>query len=1005
MTDPTQPDNEFTRPSKRVSGSDSDETRPIRLPGDPENTSYSPPPQKKQPPQRPVAGPTRVQRSAPPPQRPYQPPQPTYQARPPTVVNPRPAAAPPPPPRRGGWWRWLVRSLAVLSVLVILLGVLGLAAGVLGYFYIAAQLPSADELRSRSVQFATTQILDRDGNLLWEIIDPTGGRRTTVTLDQISPDLIHATIATEDRFFYVNVGVDPIAITRALYYNLSEGEIVSGASTITQQLARNVLLTQDERTEQSLTRKIKEAVLAVEINRRYTKEQILEIYLNQIYYGNLAYGIEAASQTYFGKSAKDLTLAEASLLAGLPQSPATHDPYVNPDGAKRRQTDVLRLMVEAGYISPAQAEAAKLTDLPLHPLGAAFVAPHFVTYVRQELEKIVPPEYIYQAGLRVQTTLNPRLQAIAEEEVTRQVNALAGRNVSNGALVALDVETGQVLAMVGSKDFRDEAIDGQVNMAVSPRQPGSTMKPLTYLAAFEQLGYTPSTLLLDVPVQYPDGAGGVYVPQNYDGKFHGPVLLRAALANSYNIPVIKTLEALGVDSLKQMAARLGITTLTENYYGLSLTLGSGEVPLIEMTDAFGAIATGGTLVPPTAILSITDSYGRVIEPLRPQARRVLNPAHAYLMTNILADNAARTPAFGPNSDLKLSRPAAAKTGTTNDYRDNWTIGYTPDIVTGVWVGNTDRSPMIEVSGLTGAGPIWHNFMERAHEGLPVRDFSRPDSIIELEVCADSGTIPSAVCPQRRTEIFFRDQPPLGPEHDIHQLIDIDRNTGLRANEFCRSNVEQRYYQVYPPDGRQWAIEHGIEQPPEEYCPSSNIVARISSPQDGSTVRGVAALEGSATAANFSHYQIELGVGTGPQAFVVIQPPVNQIIEQGVLGAFDTTQLENGPYTIRLVVFDQSGGATENRVRVLVDNPPAPPTSSPTETGTPTPAPASPTPTSTPMPTTEPTATPTETPTETPTTEPSATPTETPTATGTSPAVAPSATAPADAVSSPVAETQ
>jgi len=887
--------------------------------------------------------------------------------------------------------------VSLLIVAGLLLGVLALAGSVIGYFWIAAQLPSADELRARSSHFATTQILDRDGNLLWEIIDPTGGRRTTVPLSQISPQLVQATIATEDRFFYVNVGVDPIAVARAVYYNVSEGEIVSGASTITQQLARNVLLSQNERTEQSLTRKIKEAVLAVEISRRYTKEQILEIYLNQIYYGNLAYGIEAAAQTYFGKSAADLTLPEAALLAGLPQSPAVHDPYVNPEGAKKRQADVLNLMVEAGYISPAQAEAAKLADLPLRPLGSAFEAPHFVTFVRQELEQIVPPEYIYQAGLRVQTTLDPRLQAIAEEEVRNQVNALAGRNVTNGALTALDVESGQILAMVGSKDFRDETIDGQVNMAVSPRQPGSTMKPLTYLAAFEQLGYTPSTLLMDTPVEYPDGAGGVYKPRNYDDKFHGPVLLREALANSYNIPPIKTLEALGIESLKEMAARLGITTLTRNDYGLSLTLGSGEVPLLEMTGAFQAMANGGVRVPPTAILSIHDSFGRAIDPIRHQPQRVLRPEHAYLITNILADNEARALSFGPNSALNLSRPGAAKTGTTNDFRDNWTIGYTPDIVTGVWVGNSDHSPMIDVSGLTGAGPIWHNFMERAHEGLPVRDFNRPDSIIELEVCADSGTIPSDVCPARKKEVFFRDQPPLGPEHDIHQLIDIDLNSGLRANEFCRANVEQRYYQVFPPDGREWAEQHGIPQPPDEYCPSTNIVAKITNPLDGSTVRGVLSLEGSAAAANFSHYQVELGVGTGPQAFVVIQDPVHQIVEQGTLGVFDSTQLENGPYTIRLLVVDQSGGAFENRVRVLVDNAPTPtasptvtPTLQPTGTSTPTPA-ATPTATATvatPTLVLTPTATSTLTPTltlEPPTSTPTATlpaelPTGTPTAT-------------------------
>lgn len=1018
-TDPGQ-----SRSTDSTSSSNDDLTRPIRPPNDPDRTILSPhqkpgssptratPPSDTEPTRpvrrtkpgregRPGPLPTRKagyqeQRATPGeeqtfrgrrptafgrhhPQKPTPPSPPVQPARP--LAYQKTVIASPQPPAQSGlsWRRWFVRGLATLSFLILVLSVLILSSGVIAYFWIASQLPSAEELQSRRFQFATTQILDREGNLLWEVIDPTGGRRTRVRLDEISPDLINATVATEDRFFYSNVGVDPIAIVRAVYYNVTEGQIVSGGSTITQQLARNVLLTPEERTEQSLSRKVKEAVLAVEINRRYRKDQILEIYLNQIYYGNLAYGIEAAAQTYFGKSARELTLPEAAMLAGLPQSPAAHDPYVNPQGAKARQAVVLDLMVEAQYITAAQAEAAKAANLEFRELSAIFAAPHFVNYVRQQLESIVPPDLIYQEpGLRVKTTLNPRLQAIAEEEVRKQVDALAGRHVTNGALVAIDVSTGQILAMVGSKDFKDETIDGQVNIATSLRQPGSSIKPLTYLAAFELLNWTPSTLIMDVPVEYSDGAGGVYRPKNYDDKFHGPVSVRVALANSYNIPAVKTLERIGVDALKEMAARLGITTLTRNDYGLALTLGSGEVPLIELTNAYQAIANGGILVPPTSILEITDGFGRPIQPPQVQPRRVLREEHAYLMTHILSDNEARTPTFGPNSALRLSRPAAAKTGTTNDYRDNWTIGYTPDIVAGVWVGNTDNTPMNNVSGLAGAGPIWHNFMERAHEGLPIRDFTRPPGIIELEVCADSGTLPSLACPERRKEIFFKDQPPLGPEYDIHQLIKIDLNTGLRANEFCQVNTEERYYRVYPPDGREWAISQGFEQPPDEYCPSTNIVASITNPQDGSTARGVITLEGSAVAANFSHYQVELGVGTNPQALVLIHGPVDRLIEQGVLGVFDTTKVENGPYTLRLVVFDKTGGASEARTRVLVDNPPATATASPSPTATELPATPTHTPTLTPTAVITSTSTP-----ELPTSTPTSLPVELPTATLTS----------------------
>ena len=814
-----------------------------------------------------------------------------------------------------GWYRFSILFIGLVGLSGLLLIV-----GVVAYTWTAVQLPSANELRSRSLQFATTQILDREGNLLWEIIDPTGGRRTNVPLDQISPALIEATLATEDRFFYLNVGVDPIAISRAIYDNLTEKQIVSGASTITQQLARNVFLSPEERTEKSFSRKVKEAVLAVEINRRYSKDQILEIYFNQIYYGNLAYGIEAAAQTYFGKSAADLTLPEASLLAGLPQSPALHDPYTNLAGAKARQAVVLNLMVEASYITPAEAEAAAAEPLAFNELNFALKAPHFVSYVRRELERIVPAATIYQAGLRVTTTLDPRLQDIAEAAVQAQVAALANRHVTDGALMALDVPTGQIVAFVGSPDFRDSNIDGQVDMVTSLRQPGSTIKPLTYLAAFETLSWTPSTLLMDVPIEYPDSRGNIYRPTNADQQFHGPVSVRTALANSYNIPALKTIDQVGVERLKAMAARLGITTLTNDDYGLSLTLGSGEVSLLEMSGAYQALANQGQLIPPTVILKITDNFGREIEPAQPLPRPVVRPEHAYLITDILADNEARTPSVGPNSDLRLSRPAAAKTGTTNDFRDNWTIGYTPDLVAGVWVGNADNSPMLDVGGVRGAAPIWHTFMAQAHQGRPVHNFVRPDTIIEMAVCADSGTLPSEVCPKTRSEIFFEAQPPLGPEHDMHQLVEVDFNSGLLVNAFCRGNVGKRYFQIFPPDGREWALAQGIEQPPTKECPSTNMIARITDPVDSSAVRGTIFLEGVAIASKFSHYQLELGVGTEPASFIVIQNPVYELKDNKLLGAFDTRQIENGSYTLRLVVFDQMGGFTDTRTRVLVDNP-------------------------------------------------------------------------------------
>ncbi|MGQ9785832.1 MAG: penicillin-binding protein 1C, partial [Anaerolineae bacterium] len=818
------------------------------------------------------------------------------------------------------FWRlfaWVMLGWGMLFTMLLMLGLFS-------YLYVAAQLPHPEELERRSFRFASSQIYDREGGLLWELMDPHGGRRTWVPLQRISRYAIAATIATEDRFFYANVGVDPIAVIRALYYALSEGEVVSGGSTITQQLVRNVLLSPEERVQKTFRRKLREAVLAIEVARRYPKDKILEIYLNQVYYGNLAYGIEAAAQTYFGKSAAELNLAEAALLAGLPQAPATYDPIVYPERAKKRQQIVLGLMVEAGYVTPAQALAAYQQYLEYTPPPVQLRAPHFVIYVRQLLESRYGADALYhEPGLKVMTTLDPRIQAIAEEEVARQVAALRNKDVSNGAAVVLDVKTGEILALVGSPDFNDEHAAGQVNMALQPRQPGSAIKPLTYLAAFER-GWTPATLIMDVPVEYPDGSGGTYRPTNYDGKFRGPVLVRAALANSLNIPAVRALEFVGVPALQEMARRLGITTLTRRDYGLALALGSGEVSLLELTGAYQVVANMGARVPPVAILRVTDGLGRLVEAYQPpQGEMVLRPEHAYLITHILADNEARTPLFGSHSPLRLSRPAAAKTGTTNDFRDSWTIGYTPEVVVGVWVGNADNRPARGLSGLVGAAPIWHAIMERVLADIPVHDFVRPRGVVEVEICADSGTIPSPDCPQRRHELFAHDQLPLGPEHDIHQRLRVDTraNCVVLDNRLSGEGIEERYYQVYPPEGRAWALEHGIEQPPHPCTPIERLgAAEIHWPGDGQLVEGIVAIQGVALAANFSHYVVEYGVGWSPETFIPLGVPQTQPVEGGVLTNWDTRPYPNGPYTLRVVVFDRDGGRYEGRAMVVLNNP-------------------------------------------------------------------------------------
>jgi len=849
----------------------------------------------------------------------------------------------------------------IVSLLIVIVFAVGFAAVVTGYALIAAQLPSPDELMTRQTDFVSSKIYDRDGNPLYEVVDPQGGRRTYVPLSRVSPYLIQATIATEDADFYIHPGFNPIAVLKAAYRNLRSGEIVSGASTITQQLARNLFLSPEERVQQSFWRKIKEVVLAAELTRRYPRDTILEIYLNENNYGNLAYGVEAAAETYFDVSAANLTLGQASFLAGLPQSPTMYDVFAGGlDRALARQGDVLRLMVEQGYISQAEAAAAaaEIATYEFTPPVATEVipAPHFVTYVRQVMEATYGPESLYRGdGYRIYTTLDPELQALAEEVVAEGVANLADYHVTNGALVAIEPSTGYIVAMVGSADFYDEEIDGQVNVALRERQPGSSIKPLTYIAAFEQ-DWTPATLIWDLETSFPDGANPPYVPENYDDRFHGPVLVRDALANSYNVAAVKALNFIGIPALKEMAARLGITTFTRDDYGLSLTLGGGEVRLLEITGAYAVFANGGTRLPPTPILRIEDSLGNMlVDNSQREGEQVVRPEHAYLITHILADRLARCPAFGCPNSLELSRPAAAKTGTTNDYRDAWTIGYTPDLAAGVWVGNADNSAMIDMPGSRGAAPIWHDFMEAALADRPVQNFVRPDGIVEMEICADSGTQPSEHCPRRKMELFAEDQPPLGPEHDWYQT----------CPEY---GWDQVVVVITDPQGREWAQSQGLPLAPPDFCTATGQDVRITFPAADSFVSGVVPVIGTVTLPDFAHYVVEYGVGDNPGGWGWISGPHLAQVRDGQLTEWDTTHLAPGVYTLRLTAWDTDGHKFEARTLCNVGGP----TDTPTPTLTDTPA-STPEPTATPTPTwtatPEPTWTPTPELTDTPTPEP------------------------------------
>jgi penicillin-binding protein 1C len=974
---------------------------------------------------------------------------PTWQARTPTdeptqpirpirsvPVTPPPPAAPPPmarqgpPPKpsrkRSGRWASIILTITFISVGLFFLALVG---AVLGYIVLAAQLPSPDELRAREPNFASSQIYDRDGRLLHEIIDPTAGKRTYVPLSQISRDLQWATVATEDRNFYAHSGFDPIALARAIYYALQEREIVSGASTITQQVARNILLP-DEASERTASRKIKEIILATELTRRYSKDDILEIYVNNNNYGNLAYGIDAAARTYFGTSAANLTLPQASFLAGLPQLPSVYDPFHGGrDAALKRHKVVLGLMVEAKFITQekAIAAAAEMDAYGFPPIYTDVIpAPHFVVYIRQQVEALLGPEALYTgSGLRIYTTLDRRLQQIAEEEVRNGVAALAERNVSNGALVAIEPATGHILAMVGSTDFYDDANDGQVNVTMRCRQPGSAIKPLTYLAALEK-GWTPATTIWDIPTSYTDTVGNVYQPVNYDGKFRGPVSLRTALANSLNVPAVKTLEYITVDGLLNMAERLGATSLvspqlecpdypyeTRPYFGLALTLGGGEMKPLDLTGAYATLANGGLYMPPTPILWVENTKSEVLLDNRlPQGKQVVAPELAYLISNILSDTKARCLVFACPNNLELpDRAVAAKTGTTNDNRDAWTVGYTPDLATGVWVGNNDNTPMDNVAGSSGAGPIWNAFMRRAHEGMPPKSFPRPAGVIEREVCVLSGTEPSQFCPEKRTEVFSVGHLPPGANQDWFQQVEIDGDSGLRANNFCRANVFTKVMvaldNVQDHGGRQWlqqwAAERGMEIAPKDFCTEGDKAPEVSitAPQNGAEVYGWIEIRGTVDLLDFDRYEITYGLGTNPGGWAWVSGPHQAIVRDGLLGAWQIPiEIEPGPYSVRIVAYNRRGAQFETRVNVNVLGPTPTPTPEATPTFTPT---LTPTATLTPLPSETPTiAPPTDTPVPSPTStpvpeiSPTPTPSATPIPTGDTPtptATPPSSTQP------------
>ncbi len=647
---------------------------------------------------------------------------------------------------------WVASILLGLMRLIMVLFTLTIIVVLGGVLYILRDLPSPTTLTGADHFAVSTQIFDRNNVLLYEIFGDEN--RIPIKISTLPPHVFQASIAIEDQNFYEHFGFDVQGMARALR-NTYQGQGLEGGSTITQQLVKNALLT----PERSLKRKFKEIALSIVTELIYSKDEILEMYLNYISYGGTSVGIESAAQKYFKKHAKDLNIAEAALLAGLPQSPSTYSPFANPALAKERQREVLRRMLEEKFITQEQYETAQSEVLQFALSKTDIKAPHFVFYVRNLLYQQFGEEMVESGGLRVTTTLDLELQNTLQASLSAQVSKLKKARVGNGAALVTKPNTGEIIAMIGSTDYFDTKNDGQVNLTTAERQPGSSIKPLMYATAFQNKVLNPGSIILDVPTCFTSPGQKPYCPRNYDGSFHGAVTVRFALANSLNIPAVKGLKIVTLEKFIDQARKLGITSWVDpSRYGLALTLGGGEVRMIDHAQAFGVIANQGVKVPLTPYLKIEDYTGKKYEVSTPESRkatlqemtddesivqsddleRVLNRAPAYLTAHIMQDNKARTPIFGAHSKLVIKdQVVSAKTGTTNNLKDNWTVGFTPEYLVDVWVGNNDGSPMNNnlVSGITGAAPIFNDIMSYILKDKEPTWQDKPSDVASAEVCA------------------------------------------------------------------------------------------------------------------------------------------------------------------------------------------------------------------------------------------------------------------------------
>ncbi len=810
------------------------------------------------------------------------------------------------------------------------------------FAWFARDLPSPGKLSE--TEGSSTVYYDRNGKVIYEMYKDKN--RIPVPLKDISTFVKEGTIAIEDKNFYTHGGVSQSGLVRA-FINIFLKRRFEGGSTITQQLIKNVLL-YPSRTP---SRKIKEMILAFDVERRYTKDEILEMYLNESPYGGNYYGVMSASRGYFGKDPKDLNLAESAILSGLPQNPSVYSPHIGvKDAWKGRTMDVLRRMREDGYISRDQEKKAlaDLDKVKFTPPHLDIDAPHFVFYVRDQIEKEFGSKLIDQ-GVKVKTTLDLDVQRAAQKAVHDEILDLKEYKVGNGAAVVLDSKTGDILAMVGSYDYGDEKF-GKFNVATALRQPGSTIKPVTYALAFEK-GYTPATVVMDVKTEFASQGDEAYSPVNYDGKFRGPTQLRFALGNSYNIPAVKLLAMVGLRDFLQKASDMGLTTFAptdENMkrFGLAVTLGGGESTLLDMTSAFSVFAAGGVRRDPSSILEITDFDGKKIyKKSEPKSNQVISKEAAFLISHIMSDNNARVDAFGPNSFLRVpGKTVAVKTGTTNDKRDNWTIGYTNDITVGVWVGNNDNSPMNQniSSGVTGASPIWHNIMVELLKKYKDGIMEKPDKVKALEIDALLGGLPRDG-QSKRTEYFIEGTEPKETS-PYYKKLKISKTNGKLANdiEVRTGNYDEKDYIVITEsdpvstDGRnrwqeginEWAKNQGDDRfkGPTEVSDnnSDNVVVQIKSPGNQSTVGNPVNLSVKITSSSsIKNVKVYLN-GSEYKNFDGDNKDINE-----------NFSLPDGTYELKVVAKNDKDKTGETTIKIGVNKPWD---AAPTSTSTPSPTP-------------------------------------------------------------------